>query len=156
MSRKVHVLEDPVAFRAKIADAIRFAKEPISVRGIRKVINYVPTKDEPNPSYHITAAVNYMKERGWLSWEGVNHGMKYWFNDTYHDELNPLNKLAPATLHARANGTAAAKTATLHPVAMVQIPRASLKLLVRNVMDNNEAMEGELQRAVMQAVALVL
>ena len=145
------VSPETTALRIKVADAIKYAGGSITAHFIRKKLDLDTTA-----TTKISQTLNYFTHKKWADKTGTNKGTKYIFNSNYNDELNPLRAgddidrafATPAPLKPR--------SAALVPVASVEVPRCTLKLLVKNVMENNDPLEGELQRAVMSVLKKIL
>ncbi len=140
---------DFTALRSKVADAIKYASGPISSNEIGKAIGHVAAEGDPFKNYAITSVIGYMRSRNWLDVSGKNHGTRYKFNANYKDELNPLSNPQAHQPHP----TAPKEKVT--PVVMVEVPRCTLKLLVKHALGNSP-LEPVLQRAVMQCVEKLL
>jgi hypothetical protein len=133
----------PQELSERVEEAIKTAESPISAVEIAKKINYVSIPGDLYPRYTLSLAIAHFKNKGVLIKTGSNHGTRYQWRS------------APVQIEQR-NATTPTRE-KIAPVVMVEIPRCSLKLLVKNVMQNmTSSSERALQMAVNQAVEKLL
>lgn len=172
---KLIATEEVLHLLPRVADAIKYAKGGISAYQVSKQLQ-MPVGQQNTAR----GAISWIKSKGWLDTAGSGRSLVYAFNDSYKDQLNPNNpdnilgeikiynyshpgdKAVDKAFGQTSDGERLPQIKVAKPIAQATAPRiveighSCLKVLVKQVMEDNPHPEGPLQHAIMKALMLLV